>query len=42
MDEQMGVLEGSANAIQRRVLVIEKDYTQALKILEDSQSELDG
>ena len=42
MDEQMGVLEGSANAIPRRVLVIEEDYAQTLKILEDAQSELDG
>ena len=42
MDEQMSVLEGSANAIPRRVMVSEKDYAQAMKILEDAQSELDG
>ena len=41
MDEQMSVLEGSANAIPRRVLVSEGDHVQAMKILEDAQSELD-
>jgi hypothetical protein len=42
MDEQMSVLEGSANAIPRRVMVSEEDYAQAMKILEDAQSELEG
>lgn len=42
MDEQMSVLEGSANAIPRRVMVSEEDYVQAMKILEDAQSELNG
>jgi hypothetical protein len=42
MDEHMSVLEGSANAIPRRVMVSEEDHAQALKILEDAQSELDG
>ena len=42
MDEQMSVLEGSANAIPRRVMVSEEDYVQAVKILKDAQSELDG
>lgn len=42
MDEQMSVLEGSANAIPRRVMVSEKDHAIAIKILEDAQSELDG
>ena len=41
MDEQMSVLEGSANAIPRRVMVSDEDYAQAVKILEDAQSELD-
>ena len=41
MDEQMSVLQGSANAIPRRVLVSEGDHVQAMKILEDAQSELD-
>ena len=42
MDEHMSVLEGSANAIPRRVMVSEEDHAQAMKILEDAQSELDG
>ena len=41
MDEQMSVLEGSANAIPRRVMVSEEDYAKAVKILEDAESELD-
>ena len=41
MDEQMSVLEGSANAIPRRVMVSDEDYAQAMNILEDAQSELD-
>ena len=41
MDEQMSVLEGSANAIPRRVMVSEEGYALAMKILEDAQSELD-
>jgi hypothetical protein len=42
MDEQMSVLEGSANAIPRRFMVSEEDYAQAIKILEDARSDLDG
>ena len=42
MDEQMSVLEGSANAIPRRVMVSDEDYAQAVKILDDAQSELDN
>ena len=38
----MSVLEGSANAIPRRVMVSEEDHAQAMKILEDAQSGLDG
>ena len=41
MDEQMSVLEGSAIAIPRRVMVSDEDYAQAVNILEDVQSELD-
>ena len=33
MDEQMSVLEGSANAIPRRVMVCEEDHAQAMTIL---------
>ena len=42
MDEHMSVLEGSANAIPRRVMVSEDDHAQAVKILESAQSELDN
>ena len=42
MDEQMSVLEGSANEIPRRVMVSEEDYAQAVNILEDAQSELNS
>ena len=40
MDEQMSVLEGSANAIQPRAMVSEEDYAQAVNILEDARSEM--
>lgn len=36
----MSVLEGSANAISRRVMLNEEDHAQALKILEQAKSEL--
>jgi hypothetical protein len=42
MDEQMSVLEGSVNAIPRRVMVRQEDYAQAMKVLGDAQSEFDG
>jgi hypothetical protein len=42
MDEQMSALEGSANAITRRVVVGEEDYAIEIKILEDAKSKLDG
>ena len=42
MDEHMSVLEGSANAIPRRVMVGEEDHARAIKILKDAQSELEG
>ena len=41
MDEHMSVLEGSANAIPRRVMVGEEDHAQAMKILKEAQSELE-
>jgi len=40
MDEQMSVLEGSANAIPRRVMVCEEDHAQAMTILKNAQFEL--
>jgi hypothetical protein len=42
MDEHMSVLEGSANAIPRRVMVCEEDHEEAMRILEEAQSELNG
>lgn len=42
MDGQMSVLEGSANAIPRRVMVNEEDHAEALKVLKDAQSDMDG
>ena len=42
LDEHMSVLEGSANAIPRRVMVGEEDHARAIKILKDAQSELEG
>ena len=38
----MSVLEESANAVPRRVMVSEKNYLQAVKILENAQSKSDG
>ena len=35
-------LKKSVNAIQRRVMFSVEDYVQAVKILVDAQSELDG
>ena len=40
MDEHMSVLEGSANAIPRRVMVSEQDYAQALRLMKSAKSEL--
>jgi hypothetical protein len=42
MDGEMSVLEGSANAIPRRIMVDEKDYTDAVQVLKDAQSEVKG
>ena len=41
-DTQMSVLEGSANAIQRRVMVNEGDHTEAVRVLKDAQFEVNG
>jgi hypothetical protein len=40
MDEHMSVLEGSANAIPRRVMVSEQDHAQALRLMKSAKSEL--
>ena len=42
LDSGMSVLEGSANAIPRRIMVSEKDYVNALQILRHAQSEVGG
>ena len=42
MDGQMSVLEGSAAAIPRRVMVSEEDYTVAIKVLKLAQSDVDN
>lgn len=42
IDTEMSVLEGSANAIPRRVMVDKNDHAKALRILKDAQSEIDG
>ena len=41
-DTQMSVLEGSAKAIQCRVMVNEGDHAEAVRVLKDAQFEVDG
>ena len=42
LDTQTSVLEGSANAIPRRVMVDAEDHSWAIRVLKDAQSEVDG
>jgi hypothetical protein len=42
MDEHMSILEGSANAIPRRVMVSEEDHELAQKIIEEAKSDLNS
>ena len=35
LDENISVLEGSIGILPRRLMVLEKDYEQALELLED-------
>ena len=35
LDENISVLEGSIGILPRRLMVLENDYEQALKLLED-------
>jgi hypothetical protein len=42
VDGEMSVLEGSANAIPRRVMVDKRYYTDAMRILKDAQVEVEG
>lgn len=36
LDRHMSVLEGSANAIPRRLMVADEDYERARKLIEDA------
>jgi hypothetical protein len=42
LDTQMSILEGSANAIPRRVMVDEADHAQAVRVLTEAQTEVEG
>lgn len=42
LDAHTSVLEGSANAIRRRVMVIDDDLAQARRVFEAAVQELDG
>ena len=42
LDGNMSVLEGSANAIRRRVMVIDDDFVRAKQIFEAGIEELEG
>ena len=42
LDEQMSVLEGSANAVPRRIMVNDEDHANAVRILRGAQLEIDG
>ncbi|WP_193187163.1 putative signal transducing protein [Nisaea sediminum] len=41
LDNHMSVLEGSANAIPRRLAVSDEDYVLAKRVLEDAGEPLD-
>ncbi len=41
LDEQMSVLEGSANAIPRRIMVDDDNYDDAVRALKCAQSNMD-
>ena len=41
-DSHTSILEGSANAIRRRVMVINDDFDQARRLFEEAKLELDG
>jgi len=41
LDNHMSVLEGSANAIPRRLVVVDEDHARAKRILEDAGEPLD-
>ena len=41
-DEQMSALEGSANAIPRRIMVADKNFDEAVRILRGAQLDIKG
>jgi hypothetical protein len=41
MDSHMSVLEGSANAIPRRVMVVDEDFSRARALIDAARAELD-
>ena len=42
LDNHMSVLEGSANAIPRRLAVRDEDFSEAKQVLEESGEQLDA
>ena len=42
LDKHTSILEGSANAIPRRIMVLDEDLDAAMRILKEQEAELDG
>lgn len=42
LDNHTSILEGSANAIPRRIMVVDEDLDAAMRILKEQEAELDG
>ncbi len=42
LDQHTSILEGSANAIPRRIMVVDEDLDAAMRILKEQEAELDG
>lgn len=42
LDKHTSILEGSANAIPRRIMVVDEDLDAAMRILKEQEAELDG
>ena len=42
LDNHTSILEGSANAIPRRIMVLDEDLDAAMRILKEQEAELDG
>ena len=42
LDTHTSILEGSANAIPRRIMVVDEDLAAAKRILKEQEAELDG